>query len=164
MSNNYLLLSPLFFFFFFLMIRRPPRSTLFPYTTLFRSRPEVISSTFLDVLAGFESRSFSRLARKRSVLVLTDQLHPPRIGLPQVRENTLVGHVGVMPALPQVLHVLSAGLIVLMKKRIAPPIELQRMHSKPLAQTEIERRRRFHPATLEIQLCQAVPNENVSAH
>src|SRR2546430_16350781 len=28
-------------FFFFLMIRRPPRSTLFPYTTLFRSRQEV---------------------------------------------------------------------------------------------------------------------------
>src|SRR5258707_13765858 len=27
-----------FFFFFFLMIRRPPRSTLFPYTTLFRSQ------------------------------------------------------------------------------------------------------------------------------
>src|ERR1039457_2272557 len=34
------------FFFFFLMIRRPPRSTLFPYTTLFRSafhRPSVRS-------------------------------------------------------------------------------------------------------------------------
>src|SRR5437773_11943141 len=29
--------SFLFLFFFFLMIRRPPRSTLFPYTTLFRS-------------------------------------------------------------------------------------------------------------------------------
>src|SRR5258706_1294773 len=28
---------PTFLFFFFLMIRRPPRSTLFPYTTLFRS-------------------------------------------------------------------------------------------------------------------------------
>src|SRR5207245_9573996 len=27
------------FLFFFLMIRRPPRSTLFPYTTLFRSHP-----------------------------------------------------------------------------------------------------------------------------
>src|SRR2546429_8563360 len=27
-------------FFFFLMIRRPPRSTLFPYTTLFRSRSQ----------------------------------------------------------------------------------------------------------------------------
>src|SRR2546430_16793213 len=33
----------LFVFFFFLMIRRPPRSTLFPYTTLFRSL------CFLDV-------------------------------------------------------------------------------------------------------------------
>src|SRR2546430_9970828 len=32
------LYSRLLFFFFFLMIRRPPRSTLFPYTTLFRSR------------------------------------------------------------------------------------------------------------------------------
>src|SRR5579883_3574629 len=31
------LFSFFFFFFFFLMIRRPPRSTLFPYTTLFRS-------------------------------------------------------------------------------------------------------------------------------
>src|SRR6266516_6012232 len=31
------ILLPIFFFFFFLMIRRPPRSTLFPYTTLFRS-------------------------------------------------------------------------------------------------------------------------------
>src|SRR6476646_4284836 len=34
-------------FFFFLMIRRPPRSTLFPYTTLFRS---------LQVLVGREWR------------------------------------------------------------------------------------------------------------
>src|SRR2546429_932167 len=33
------------FFFFFLMIRRPPRSTLFPYTTLFRS-------VLLDHLGG----------------------------------------------------------------------------------------------------------------
>src|SRR5690554_6997684 len=32
-----MLTSVYVFFFFFLMIRRPPRSTLFPYTTLFRS-------------------------------------------------------------------------------------------------------------------------------
>src|SRR5258708_35191771 len=31
-------------FFFFLMIRRPPRSTLFPYTTLFRSADALLSS------------------------------------------------------------------------------------------------------------------------
>src|SRR5258708_11210073 len=40
-SFSYYSHSLLFFlFFFFLMIRRPPRSTLFPYTTLFRSYPE----------------------------------------------------------------------------------------------------------------------------
>src|SRR2546426_4785927 len=32
-----MVLAFFYFFFFFLMIRRPPRSTLFPYTTLFRS-------------------------------------------------------------------------------------------------------------------------------
>src|SRR2546426_12586208 len=51
-SHSYLLFFSLFFclyiyvfhfflFFFFLMIRRPPRSTLFPYTTLFRSHVAV---------------------------------------------------------------------------------------------------------------------------
>src|SRR2546422_11024254 len=35
-------LCRIFFFFFFLMIRRPPRSTLFPYTTLFRSEVALV--------------------------------------------------------------------------------------------------------------------------
>src|SRR2546430_17448505 len=35
------------FFFFFLMIRRPPRSTLFPYTTLFRSQTAVLHERHL---------------------------------------------------------------------------------------------------------------------
>src|SRR5438270_5166280 len=34
--------TPLTFLLFFLMLRRPPRSTLFPYTTLFRSIPDQI--------------------------------------------------------------------------------------------------------------------------
>src|SRR5688572_31642044 len=33
------------------MIRRPPRSTLFPYTTLFRSHVPQVSRVFVDVLA-----------------------------------------------------------------------------------------------------------------
>src|SRR5690349_22650613 len=37
LSSHDYLVSSCIFFFFFLMIRRPPRSTLFPYTTLFRS-------------------------------------------------------------------------------------------------------------------------------
>src|SRR5437773_12563750 len=39
-TDTILSIKYLFLFFFFLMIRRPPRSTLFPYTTLFRSRRE----------------------------------------------------------------------------------------------------------------------------
>src|SRR3712207_6871557 len=35
------------FFFFFLMIRRPPRSTLFPYTTLFRSNQEFFRLAYI---------------------------------------------------------------------------------------------------------------------
>src|SRR5207248_11252379 len=41
----------LVFFFFFLMIRRPPRSTLFPYTTLFRSVNTLLASGKADLVA-----------------------------------------------------------------------------------------------------------------
>src|SRR5438309_7676906 len=44
-------------FFFFLMIRRPPRSTLFPYTTLFRSIP-IFGDTITD--SRYYSREGSR--------------------------------------------------------------------------------------------------------
>src|SRR2546422_10696052 len=43
MSVSVVLSFRILFFFFFLMIRRPPRSTLFPYTTLFRSQPRALS-------------------------------------------------------------------------------------------------------------------------
>src|SRR3712207_7987733 len=39
-------------FFFFLMIRRPPRSTLFPYTTLFRSLPNVSAVRLIEPQFG----------------------------------------------------------------------------------------------------------------
>src|SRR6266568_8867225 len=46
-----------FFFFFFLMIRRPPRSTLFPYTTLFR----------LEESADFEGKAPQLIQRPRPI-------------------------------------------------------------------------------------------------
>src|SRR6185312_17571295 len=50
----------IFFFFFFLMIRRPPRSTLFPYTTLFRSaRPDSDGSCQSPLLLLVTPRSRS---------------------------------------------------------------------------------------------------------
>src|SRR6266511_5297845 len=47
------------YFFFFLMIRRPPRSTLFPYTTLFRShsRPGVARAGSVRARGGGHGRS-----------------------------------------------------------------------------------------------------------
>src|SRR2546425_7307645 len=63
-----------YFFFFFLMIRRPPRSTLFPYTTLFRSptpcrcarraaRREAAQTTPAPESRPFPARSAARPAR-----------------------------------------------------------------------------------------------------
>src|SRR6266498_4217570 len=67
-----------FLFFFFLMIRRPPRSTLFPYTTLFRSpRP--------PRLAQWEprhDRGQSALRAKRG------HRHPARRGRARSEEHT----------------------------------------------------------------------------
>src|SRR2546430_11203354 len=40
------------FIFFFLMIRRPPRSTLFPYTTLFRSYTNASPATITNFVGG----------------------------------------------------------------------------------------------------------------
>src|SRR5258706_3864338 len=44
LHSNYADVRPVIFF-FFLMIRRPPRSTLFPYTTLFRSMAECVCTS-----------------------------------------------------------------------------------------------------------------------
>src|SRR2546430_7524401 len=61
-----------FIFFFFLMIRRPPRSTLFPYTTLFRSaeveRPELLPVGEDDQRMGAPDRLDGRLDRKSTRL------------------------------------------------------------------------------------------------
>src|SRR3989441_10385332 len=51
------------FFFFFLMIRRPPRSTLFPYTTLFRSL------FWASVLSVFASLALTFTSRRHAPLL-----------------------------------------------------------------------------------------------
>src|SRR2546430_9344893 len=69
-------------FFFFLMIRRPPRSTLFPYTTLFRSRknlrtlPEPVRGLGSGVL-GLEGEVSQRLrcVIERKVIAMRTRIH-----------------------------------------------------------------------------------------
>src|SRR2546427_12726591 len=51
-------------YFFFLMIRRPPRSTLFPYTTLFRSAFLSGGWVLLDPITTGDTKNFIRIGRK----------------------------------------------------------------------------------------------------
>src|SRR5438132_2634264 len=54
--------------FFFLMIRRPPRSTLFPYTTLFRSSPPPAAGHAAGgICEGFAGRLASPAGRAQSI-------------------------------------------------------------------------------------------------
>src|SRR2546430_7740965 len=69
------------FFFFFLMIRRPPRSTLFPYTTLFRSRQvEDVVDQVEQIRAGRVDRlrELDLLRHEVVVLVVAEQLGQDR--------------------------------------------------------------------------------------
>src|SRR3712207_8975446 len=54
--------------FFFLMIRRPPRSTLFPYTTLFRSRGKVLFINAVNEVAREQAQSFLRESHQQRIL------------------------------------------------------------------------------------------------
>src|SRR5947199_6841058 len=64
------------FIFFFLMIRRPPRSTLFPYTTLFRS-----TVTTVTALAGADRR------------ITSVTIQPPVVDRKSTRLNS--SHLGI---------------------------------------------------------------------
>src|SRR5690349_25134724 len=67
-ASPFLLSAFLHSIFFFLMIRRPPRSTLFPYTTLFRSMSQVTEQSvrFQTALASI------KLIQASAVLDLTE--------------------------------------------------------------------------------------------
>src|SRR2546430_12467923 len=61
-------------FFFFLMIRRPPRSTLFPYTTLFRS-PCAIDSVEVNLGLPFPEIFINRFPCPEPVSVIRSEEH-----------------------------------------------------------------------------------------
>src|SRR3712207_7674867 len=65
-------------FFFFLMIRRPPRSTLFPYTTLFRSPGRAAGVGFRRRAAGGARRAAGGDAGDPRPPVLGEAGEPPR--------------------------------------------------------------------------------------
>src|SRR5256886_1566537 len=66
------------------MIRRPPRSTLFPYTTLFRSGEEPLMHARRFALLTFVSFAFAGVAVAKDAGNATDAINPhsPRYGHP----------------------------------------------------------------------------------
>src|SRR5688572_31067884 len=58
------------------MIRRPPRSTLFPYTTLFRSNERAIEQTFGEIIRRHESlRTIFPAVDDRPIQVIRSEEH-----------------------------------------------------------------------------------------
>src|SRR2546430_13413911 len=74
-------LLSLLYFFFFLMIRRPPRSTLFPYTTLFRSSDkDQLVGRYVDTTSENFARtlqiscySFTAVAQRAEKMIAADR-------------------------------------------------------------------------------------------
>src|SRR3712207_7512046 len=73
-----------FFVFFFLMIRRPPRSTLFPYTTLFRSSGPPLTPRACRPIVR---RMTESLVRRLAELVAFDTQNPAGDERPMVRSE-----------------------------------------------------------------------------
>src|SRR5574341_1790697 len=102
------------FFFFFLMIRRPPRSTLFPYTTLFRSRGSHV--VFLElrrdsrVTTGnsgcllcwpWQVQSSTQVAKESWALLSSDcRANRPHLGLCPEANGPLQGRQGSRGCIP----------------------------------------------------------------
>src|ERR1039458_6609179 len=93
----------IFYLFFFLMIRRPPRSTLFPYTTLFRSTLEKIKFGYGEKLIydgiHFEAERGQRTvlvgpngAGKSTLLKLLAEVLKPQSGVLKHGHNTKSGY------------------------------------------------------------------------
>src|SRR2546422_10313836 len=88
----------LLLFFFFLMIRRPPRSTLFPYTTLFRSRLAAASTVV-------SSRSRCALARtSRALRKDISTVESWKGG-----KGATAGGTGTCPLAPDDAHIAAIG-------------------------------------------------------
>src|SRR6266487_6892677 len=123
-----------FFFFFFLMIRRPPRSTLFPYTTLFRFEGREVrvmreAATALDVLRerGRRGLPLERLYR---------QLFNPQLYL--LAYGRLYSNEGAMT--PGADHETVDGMSVAKIRRIIDAMRHERYRSKPVRRIYIPKK------------------------
>src|SRR5256886_3560238 len=86
----------MYFVFFFLMIRRPPRSTLFPYTTLFRS-PEIVPSIGNSFINTMKNINHTRSS-------ISDDIR-----------NILCSSANMRRAIPQRIFLMSSLMLLLVR-------------------------------------------------
>src|SRR5260370_37500846 len=106
------------------MIRRPPRSTLFPYTTLFRSNCALVEQTFLPTLAvqPMVGRNFTPdedLPNAPRVALLSYSLWKTRfardpgiLGKPLSLAGTATRLVAVLPSVLRMPTLTAAGILL----------------------------------------------------
>src|SRR5258708_33047835 len=97
LPNIPILLQQFFGLFFFLMIRRPPRSTLFPYTTLFRSPSGCLRSPLRERRKPLRC-SLLRKPILRSRAAISTCQKKPRRSLSCARTSSCCGRLPASPA------------------------------------------------------------------
>src|SRR3712207_2759205 len=116
--------------FFFLMIRRPPRSTLFPYTTLFRSGLE---SGEGDVGVGFTTDG--QLTSDQLVVMKDPKsIWPFYYPAPVVRSDVLKKY----PKIEKVLNDVSASLDVETMRELNGQVDLDQEDPEDVAREHLE--------------------------
>src|SRR6202167_4047451 len=121
-------------FFFFLMIRRPPRSTLFPYTTLFRSVDDVWS------LIQLEDPDAAKQALRHALATNTPLEHFSRFAMPNGHMRVL--HTRAIPVADvsgQVTHFVGFNHDITEQKRVED--DLRRLSRQLLTLRSEEQRR-----------------------
>src|SRR3712207_7338776 len=82
--------------FFFLMIRRPPRSTLFPYTTLFRSRRGRMGADAKEVLTAAQAADLLQISTKTLLrLAREGQLPGQKLGRDRKEHTSDSSHANI---------------------------------------------------------------------
>src|SRR6202044_3857159 len=88
-----------FCLFFFLMIRRPPRSTLFPYTTLFRSRVQDSQTLILAPDGLFEFKGLAPAVDRKSTRLNSSHVRISYAGF-CLKKDSLISLTARPPAPP----------------------------------------------------------------
>src|SRR5712692_11971840 len=115
------------------MIRRPPRSTLFPYTTLFRSRPDPLRAAALPLAEPRGGDGFHGVPARRGRIAPGRRAPRPLRPSPSGRSRLFGGRGGVRPHRDVVRSARAAATIAPRDRRRFVSDESAELGGRPLA-------------------------------